>query len=116
MRDQAACVELGEDAAEAELIPQALEIISDDLRRADDGPAAPRFVPGQRLQPLGSLDPPRGVEDAGAVRRFFQPRAQVALETHQALFGARKRLFDGISDIDLGAQINLAVARVTRGL
>src|SRR5271167_5251769 len=62
VRDQAAGVEFGEDAGEAELLPEAREIVGDDLRRADDRAAAPRLIPGERLQPLGALDPPRGVK------------------------------------------------------
>ena len=76
MRDQAAGVELGEDAGKAETLLESSETIGDDFRRADDSSAAPRLVPRDRLQPLGALDPPRGIEDAGAVRRFFEPRTE----------------------------------------
>src|SRR6516165_4127118 len=84
VRDQAAGVEFGEDAGKSELIPQAREVVGDDLRCADDRPAAPRFVPGQRLQALGALYSPLRVEDAGAIGGFFEPGAEIAVKVHQA--------------------------------
>ena len=39
MRDQATGVEFGEDAGQAEPIPEPYEVIGDDFRRADDSPA-----------------------------------------------------------------------------
>jgi hypothetical protein len=56
VRDQAAGVELGEDAGKAETLLESSETIGDDFRRADDSSAAPRLVPRDRLQPLGALD------------------------------------------------------------
>src|SRR5215471_1396009 len=114
VRDQAAGVELGENAGEAELISEARKIVGDDLRRADDRPAAPRLVPGEVLEPLGALDPPCGVKDAGAVSRFLEARTQIAVEIHQAFLGVGERLFEGVSDIDRGAQVDLALAQVSR--
>src|SRR6516162_6635522 len=114
MRDQTAGVELSENAGEAELISEAREIVGDDLRRADDRAATPRLVPGEALQPLGTLDPPCGVKDAGAVSRFLEARTQIAIEIHQAFLGVGERLFEGVSDVDRRAQVNLALARVPR--
>src|SRR6516164_6255362 len=116
VRDQASGVELGEDAGEAELISEARKIVGDNFRGADDRAAATCLLPGEVLQPLGALDPPRGVKDAGAVGRFFEPRTQIAVEIHQALLGVGKRLFEGVSDIHRSAQIDLALARVAGGL
>src|SRR6516165_4307902 len=112
VRDQAAGVELGENAGETELISEAREIVGDDFRGADDRTAAPRLVPGEALQPLSALDPPRGVENTGAVSRFLEARTQIAVEIHQAFLGIRECLLGGVSDIDRGAQVDLALARV----
>src|SRR5215831_3929507 len=76
--------------------------------------AAPRLVPGEALQPLGALNPPCGVKDAGAVSRFLEARTQIAVEIHQAFPGVGERLFEGVSDIDRGAQVDLALAQVSR--
>src|SRR5215831_20678824 len=48
VRDQTAGVELGENAGEAELVPQPRETIGDHLRCADDRPGATRLVPAKR--------------------------------------------------------------------
>src|SRR5712664_3257191 len=72
VRNEAAAVEFGEDAAEAELLSKLRETVGDHLGRAEDGPAAPRLVISHSLQPLGALDPPGGVENAGAICRFFE--------------------------------------------
>src|SRR5215471_5226880 len=114
MRDQTASVELSENAGEAELISEAREIVGDDFRRADDRPATPRLVPGEALQPMGTLNPPCGVKDSGAVSRFLEARTQIAVEIHQAFLGVGERLFEGVSDIDRGAQVDLALALVSR--
>src|SRR6516165_6039512 len=116
VRNEAAAVQFGEDTAEAELLSKLRETIGDHLRRAKDGPALPRFVISHRLQPVGPLDPPRGVENAGAICRFFEPRPQIAVELHQALFGVGERLLDGVADVDRGAQIYFALAGMTGGL
>src|SRR5271169_1186179 len=113
MWDQAAGVEFGEDAGQAEPIPKPCEVIGDHFRRADDRPAPPRLVPRDRLEPLGALDPPRGIEYAGAIRRLFEPCTQVAVEMHQAIFGVGECLVDGVADIDRGAQIDLTFTGVT---
>src|SRR5215469_3997946 len=113
VRDQTAGVELSENTGEAELISEAREIVGDDFRRADDRPAAARLVPGEALQPLGALNPPCGVKDAGAVSRFLEARPQIAVEIHQAFLGVGERLFEGVTDIDRGAQVDLALARVS---
>src|SRR6516164_9005906 len=116
VRDQTAGVEFSENPGEAELISEAREIVGDDFRSADDRAAAARLVPGEVLQPVGPLDPPCSVKDAGAVSRFLEARTQVAVEIHQAFLGVRERLLDRVADIDRGAQIHLAVAGMTGGL
>ena len=115
MRDQAAGVEFGEDAGQAEPVPKPCEIIGDHFRRADDRPASPRLVPRDRLEPLGALDPSGGVEYAGAIGRLFEACTQVAVKIHQALFGVGECLVDGVADIDRGAQIHFTFAGVTGG-
>src|ERR1700680_3795322 len=114
MRDQPAGVEFGEDSGQAEPFLESRKTVGDHFRSADDSPTAPRLVPSNRLQPMGALDAPRGVENPGAVRRLFEPRAEIAVELHQALLGVGERLVDRVADIDRGAQIDFTVAGVTR--
>jgi len=59
--DEPTAIHLGEDAGEAEFLPQPAETIGDHLRHADDGLAAQHLVIANGLEPLTALDPPCGV-------------------------------------------------------
>jgi hypothetical protein len=49
VRDQTTGIELGENAGEAELVPQSCETIGDHFRCADDRPGAACLVPAKDL-------------------------------------------------------------------
>jgi hypothetical protein len=51
VRNQTAGVELGENAGEAELVPQFRKTIGDHLRCADDRPGAARLHEGGNERP-----------------------------------------------------------------
>jgi hypothetical protein len=59
--DEPTAIHLGEDAGEAEFLPQPAETIGDHLRHADNGLAAQHLVIANGLEPLTALDPPCGV-------------------------------------------------------
>src|SRR5258708_8738932 len=102
-------VQLGENAVEAKLLLQCMQLLGDPLRRADDDLAADRIVVGQMVERRGALDTAVASRGAGTPGRGPQPRRLLAKEVHDARLRLRPRPLGGLADIDRHPQIDPAM-------
>src|SRR5260370_7357869 len=110
-RKATAGVQLGENAVEAKLLLQRMQLFGDPLRRADDDLAADRIVVGQMVERRGALDTAVASRGAGPARRRTQSRPLLAEEMHDAGFGLAAPPLPRLPDIDRHPQINLPLPR-----
>src|SRR5918911_2841728 len=92
VRDQAAAIEFGQDAVEADLFAQFLEAAADALRRADQHVALKRVGIGQVAQSFGAVDE---ILSAGSPRRLGDQLILQPVEMGDALLGLGARLLLG---------------------
>ena len=114
MRNEAATVELRQNAVDAELFLQPAQAIGDLIRRANENLAVQRLFIAEVFDPPQALGPPLDRPRASAAERVPQPLRLLTVEVHQAFPRLLARTLLGFGEISWDAQINLSSALVAR--